>query len=130
MVACSGLSSGMQRTGEKDVRGRQAVSVTLLDVLIEQRPGLDRDAIDTDRADNTILTVLDPVAITGHGHFSVGRAHAQGEEDRWRRKERSNRREVQLGSDGDSIMASVPSVLDWAYWHLARDTTRRVLLAR
>ena len=31
-----------RRTGVKDVRGRQAVDTTLLDVLIEQRPALDR----------------------------------------------------------------------------------------
>ena len=61
-----------QRTGEKDVRGRQAVSVSLLDVLIEQRPALDRSTIDTDRADNTVLTILDPVAITDEHLFRWG----------------------------------------------------------
>ena len=58
-----------QPTGERDVRGRQAVSVSLLDALIEQRPGLDRDSIGTDRADDTLLTILDPVAITDEHLF-------------------------------------------------------------
>ena len=61
-----------QPTGEKDVRGRQAVSVTLLDVLIEQRPALARSTIDTTRADNTVLTILDPVAITDEHLFRWG----------------------------------------------------------
>ena len=62
----------MQRTGEKDERGRQAVTVKLLDALIEQRPGLDRSTIDTDRNDNTVLTILDPVAITDSDTFRWG----------------------------------------------------------
>ena len=61
-----------QPTGEKDVRGRQAVSITLLDALIEQRPELDRSASDTDRSDNTTLTILDPVAITDDDTFRWG----------------------------------------------------------
>ena len=59
-------------TGVRDERGRQAVTITLLDVLIEQRPGLDRSTIDTDRADNTVLTILDPVAITDEHLFRWG----------------------------------------------------------
>ena len=39
-----------RRTGEPDVRGRQAVTTTLIDAFIEQRPALDRDRITTDRA--------------------------------------------------------------------------------
>ena len=54
------------------MRGRQAVSVSLLDALIEQRPGLDRSTIDTDRADDTVLTILDPVAITDEHTFRWG----------------------------------------------------------
>ena len=61
-----------QRTGPRDVRGRQAVEMSLLDALIEQRPGLDRSTIDTDRADNTVLTILDPVAITDEHLFRWG----------------------------------------------------------
>ena len=36
-----------RRTGEKDVRGRQAVSVSLIDALISPQPALDRSTIDT-----------------------------------------------------------------------------------
>ncbi len=61
-----------QRTGDKDERGRQAVSVSLLDALIEQRPALDRSTIDTDRTDNTLLIILDPVAITDEDTFRWG----------------------------------------------------------
>ena len=61
-----------QRTGEKDVRGRQAVSVSLLDAFIEQRPALDRSTVDTDRADNTVLVILDPVAILTEHLFRWG----------------------------------------------------------
>ena len=61
-----------QPTGERDVRGRQAVSVSLIDALIEQRPALDRSTIDTDRADDTVLTILDPVAITDEHLFRWG----------------------------------------------------------
>ena len=45
-----------RRTGERDVRGRQSVTTSLIDALIEQRPALERDRIDTDRADDTVLT--------------------------------------------------------------------------
>ena len=61
-----------QRTGEKDVRGRQAVSITLLDVLIEKRPGLDRGTSVTDRSDDTVLTILEPVTILDTDTFRWG----------------------------------------------------------
>ena len=61
-----------RRTGERDVRGRQAVTTTLIDALIEQRPALNRDRIDTDREDDTVLTILDPVAITDSDTFKWG----------------------------------------------------------
>ena len=62
----------LRKTGPKDVRGRQAVTTTLIDALIEQRPALDRDRIDTDRADDTVLTILDPLAITDEHFFKWG----------------------------------------------------------
>ena len=62
----------LRRTGDKDERGRQAVSTTLIDALIEQRPALDRSAIDTDRADDTVLIILEPVAITDEHLFRWG----------------------------------------------------------
>ena len=61
-----------QRAGEPDVRGRQDVTTTLIDALIEQRPALNRDRIDTDREDDTVLTILDPVAITDSDTFKWG----------------------------------------------------------
>ena len=61
-----------RRTGEKDVRGRQAVSVSLLDALIEQRPALNRGTITTVRSDDTVLTILDPVAIKDTDLFRWG----------------------------------------------------------
>ena len=62
----------LRRTGDKDERGRQAVTTTMLDALIEDKPALDRSTIDTDRADNTVLTILDPVAITDADTFRWG----------------------------------------------------------
>ena len=62
----------LRKTGPKDVRGRQDVSTTLIDALIEQRPALDRSALDTDRADDTVLTILDPLAITDEHFFKWG----------------------------------------------------------
>ena len=61
-----------RRTGEPDVRGRQAVTTTLIDALIEQRPALDRDRIHTDRADDTVLTILDPIAVMDTDTFRWG----------------------------------------------------------
>ena len=61
-----------RRTGEPDVRGRYAVSTTLIDALIEQRPELNRDRISTDRTDDTVLTILDPLAITDSDTFRWG----------------------------------------------------------
>ena len=62
----------LRRTGDKNVRGRQAVSISLLDVLIEQQPGLARSAITTDQSDDTVLTILDPVAIKDTDTFRWG----------------------------------------------------------
>ena len=62
----------LQRTGEKDERGRQAVTVTMIDVIIEDQPALDRSTIDTDRKDNTVLTVLEPLAIKDTDTFRWG----------------------------------------------------------
>ena len=58
--------------GEPDVRGRRTFTYTPLDALIEARPALDRSTIDTDRADNTVLTILDPVAILTEHLFRWG----------------------------------------------------------
>ena len=71
----------LRKTGAKDVRGRQAVTTTLIDALIEQRPALDRSTLDTDRADDTVLTILDPLAITDE-HFLSGAGIPTGSK-RW-----------------------------------------------
>ena len=49
--------------GERDERGRITYAYSDLDALIEQRPALDRGTLSTDRADDTVLIILDPVAI-------------------------------------------------------------------
>ena len=59
-------------TGEPDIRGRRTFTYSTLDALIEERPALDRGASDTDRADNTVITILDPVAITDAHTFRWG----------------------------------------------------------
>ena len=58
--------------GERDAQGRRTFTYTPLAALIEDRPALDRSTIDTDRADNTVLTILDPVAITDDHRFRWG----------------------------------------------------------
>ena len=58
--------------GEPDVRGKRTFTYTMLDALIEQRPALDRGTLSTDRADNTVLVILDPLAITDEHLFSMG----------------------------------------------------------
>ena len=55
-----------------DVRGRRTFTYTPLDALIDQRPALDRSRIDTTRADDTVLTILDPVAVTDEHLFRWG----------------------------------------------------------
>ena len=59
--------------GEPDVRGRRTFTYTDIDAVIEQRPALDRGSgFTTDRSDNTVLTILDPVAITDDHTFRFG----------------------------------------------------------
>ena len=58
--------------GEPDVRGRKIFTYSPIDALIEQRPALDRSTLSTDRADNTVLTILDPLAITDEHTFRWG----------------------------------------------------------
>ena len=58
--------------GERDVRGRRTFTYSMIYALIEQRPALDRGTLSTDRADNTVLTILDPLAITDEHLFRWG----------------------------------------------------------
>ena len=58
--------------GERDVRGRRTFAYSMLDAFIDQRPALDRSTIDTDRSDNTVLLILDPLAITDDHLFRWG----------------------------------------------------------
>ena len=58
--------------GEPDVRGRRVFTYFMLDAHIEQRPALDRGTLDTDRADDTVLIILDPLAITDGHTFRWG----------------------------------------------------------
>ena len=58
--------------GEPDERGKQTFTYTMLDALIEQRPALNRGTLSTDRADNTVLVILDPLAITDEHLFRWG----------------------------------------------------------
>ena len=63
----------MQRIGDRDMRGRQDVKVKIIDAIIQTRPGLDRGlARATDRSDNTVLIILDPVAIKDSDTFRWG----------------------------------------------------------
>ena len=55
-----------------DPRGRKTYAFSPIDAYIEQRTGLDRSTIDTDRADNTVLIILEPVAITDEHLFRWG----------------------------------------------------------
>ena len=74
-LAVGGLLRSIEwgrRTGKKDVRGRRTFTYSAIDALIEDRPALDRATSDTDRADNTILTILDPVAILTEHLFRWG----------------------------------------------------------
>ena len=59
-------------TGERDVQGRRTFTYSMLDAIIEDRPALDRGRLDTDRADNTVLVILDPLAITDEHTFRWG----------------------------------------------------------
>ena len=68
--------------GEPDIRGRRIFTYSMLDALIEQRPGLDRATIDTGRADNTVLTILDPVAILDSHTVPVGRTASRLQDQR------------------------------------------------
>ena len=59
-------------TGERDNRGRTAYEYSEIYAMIEDRPALDRGSSATDRADATILTILDPVAILDEDLFRWG----------------------------------------------------------
>ena len=55
-----------------DPRGRKTYAFSPIDAFIEQRPALDRGAISTERSDNTVLVILDPLAITDQDFFRWG----------------------------------------------------------
>ena len=58
--------------GVRDMRGRQGVTTTSISAFIEARPALDRGAVSTERSDDTVLIILDPVAITDEHTFRWG----------------------------------------------------------
>ena len=105
-------------SGERDERGRVTITYTPLDALIEQRPALDRGTLDTDRADNTVLTILDPLAITDEHTVSMGRSASRllGQSRRWDCPGRGNRHAIRLRSHRDPVaengesMAGEPSL--------------------
>ena len=55
-----------------DPRGRKVYEYSEIDALIEQRPALDRETLGTERSDNTVVTILDPLAITDEHLFRWG----------------------------------------------------------
>ena len=59
-------------TGERDIRGQRHFTYSTIDAFIEQRPALDRGALSTERSDNTVLHILDPVEIKDEHLFRWG----------------------------------------------------------
>ena len=59
-------------TDEPVRRGRRTFTYSTLDALIEERTALARSRYTTERADNIMLTILDPVAITDEHLFRWG----------------------------------------------------------
>ena len=58
--------------GERDDRGRRTYTYSTIDAYIEDNPALVRGRIDTDRADETVLKILDPLSITDEHLFRWG----------------------------------------------------------
>ena len=58
--------------GERDYQGRRPFTYSPLDALIEERPALDRGTVSTDRSDNTVLVIFDPLAILTEHLFRWG----------------------------------------------------------
>ena len=58
--------------GPPDLRGRKIFTYFMLDAFIEQRPALDRGTVSTERSDDTVLIILDPLAITDAHLFKWG----------------------------------------------------------
>ena len=52
--------------------GESPIHILIWTPTLSSGPSLDRSTIDTDRADNTILIVLDPVAIFDNHFFRFG----------------------------------------------------------
>ena len=59
----------LRESGPIDQRGRQAVTTTLIDVFIQGGAALDRSRLDTERADDIVLVILEPLAITDSDLF-------------------------------------------------------------
>ena len=55
-----------------DPRGRKTYAFSPIDAFIELRTGLDRSTLDTGQADDTVLHILDPVAIFDNQLFRFG----------------------------------------------------------
>ena len=57
---------------DTDVRGRRTFTFSTVDALIEKRPALDRGRFRSERSDDTVLIILDPLAITTEHLFRWG----------------------------------------------------------
>ena len=55
-----------------DPRGRKTYAFSPLDAFIEHRPGLDRGAFSTERSDDTVLIIFEPLAIIDEHLFRWG----------------------------------------------------------
>ena len=52
--------------------GRRPITWSMLDAYIQSSPALDRDRLSTDRSDDILLVILEPVAITDNHIFRWG----------------------------------------------------------
>ena len=58
--------------GERDIRGRQTYEYLPLHVLIEKRPAVDFGRYSTELNDNTVVTILEPLAVKDVHRFRWG----------------------------------------------------------
>ena len=66
------LTQRIATTKRRLLAGGVHPPVEWLDAFIEQRPALDHGTFATERADETVLTILDPLAISDSDFFRWG----------------------------------------------------------
>ena len=103
-----------------DPRGRKVYAYSPLNALIADRSALDRGALSTERSDDTVLIIFDPLAVTDEDLFRWGDPPAPtGSKQSTGSYRTKNRNEIRLRNHPDPVAENGESN-GWRTFSLSR----------